>query len=353
MSTIQVWNSVEKLASEWTKSPLVEQLTANLPANNHAGSGVPEALRNLDAGSGIVSTQPLLTAMWEPLAEGLPLVHLDLEVRQFLRSVAPIGHALEVSVGWIRSRLPRYPLIPAPQLAARGYRRCEEYGARLSWRRQVLQAGLQFEPTPPKGMSTLLRLPTSEEINDATVALAAALAETEEWREFDRLSGELTDDDRLTLRQAVRRINELLAPDKVHEFEPERMARRERFRIDQVETVVQALAGRPKGFADSFRRVDDLIDLVAIDVLGQIATRGGPIQLDTVENLEIDGANIRFVNSSETYLPAGSLARLPDPLVPEVIIVDSWAITSDPATGSVISHRARRLTGTETAFTTQ
>ena len=71
MSTIQVWNSVEELASEWAKSPLVEQLTSNLPANNPADSGVPEALRNLDAGTSIVSTHPLLTAMWEPLAEGV------------------------------------------------------------------------------------------------------------------------------------------------------------------------------------------------------------------------------------------------------------------------------------------
>jgi cell fate (sporulation/competence/biofilm development) regulator YmcA (YheA/YmcA/DUF963 family) len=353
MSTIQVWNSVEELASEWAKSPLVEQLTANLPANNPADSGVPEALRNLDAGTSIVSTQPLLTAMWEPLAEGVPLVQLDVPVRQFLRSVAPIGHALEVWVGWIRSRLPRYPLIPAPQLAARGYRRCEEYGARLSWRGQVLQAGLQFESTPPTGMAALLQLPTSEGINDATVSLAAALADTEEWREFERLSAELNDDDRLALRQAIQRINELLAPAKVNEFEPERMARRERLRIDQVDAVIQTLGGRPREFADSFKRVDDLIDLVAIEVLGQIVTRGAPIELATVDDLEIDGANVRFVNSSQAYLPAGSLTRLPDPLVPEVVIVDSWAITSDPATGSVISHHGRRLPGSGAAFTAQ
>jgi hypothetical protein len=352
MSTIQVWNGVEKLASEWAKSPLVEQLTANLPANNPADRGVPEALRNLDAGTSIVSTQPLLTAMWEPLAEGLPLVQLDIPVRQFLRSVAPIGHALEVSVGWIRSRLPRYPIIPAPQLAAKGYRRCEEYGARLPWRRQMLQAGLQFQSIPPSGMGALLQLPTSDGITAATVSLAAALADTEEWRELERLSAELNEQDRLALRQAIQRINELLAPAKVNEFEPERMARRERFRVAQVDTVIQALGGRPREFADSFQGVDDLIDLVAIEVLGQIVTRGTPTELATVDDLEIDGANVRFVNSSKADLPAGSLARLPDPLVPEVVIVDSWAITSDPTTGSVISHRGRRLPGSEVAFTT-
>src|SRR6478672_4100505 len=83
-----------------------------------------------------------------------------------------------------------------------------------------------------------------------------------------RLSAELNDDDRLSLRQAIQRINELLAPAKVTEFEPERMGRRERFRIDQVDTVIQTLGGRPREFADSFQRVDDLIDLVAIEVLG-------------------------------------------------------------------------------------
>ena len=72
-----------------------------------------------------------------------------------------------------------------------------------------------------------------------------------------------------------------------------------------------------------------------------------------VDNLEIDGPDVRFVNSSQAALPAGSLARLPDPLVPEVVIVDSWAITSDPPTGSVISHRGRRLPGSTEAFTAQ
>ena len=201
----------------------------------------------------------------------------------------------------------------------------------------MLQAGLQFDSTPPTGMAALLQLPTSEGINDATVSLAAALADTEGWREFDRLSAELNDDDRLALRQAIQRINELLAPAKVNEFEPDRMARRERFRIDQVDTVIQTLGGRPREFADSFQSVDDLIDLVAIEVFGQIVTRGAPIELATIDDLEIDGPNVRFVNSGQAYLPAGSLTRLPDPLVPEVVIVDSWAITSDPATGSVIS----------------
>lgn len=350
MPTIEVWNSVEKLASEWATSPIIEQLATNLPANNPANSGVPEALRNLDAGTGIVTAQPLLTVMWEPLSEGFPLVGLDAQVRQFLRSVAPVGHALELLVGWMRSRLPRYPMIPAPQLAAKAYRRCEEYGQRLSWRRQLLQAGLQFQSTPTPGMAAILRLPTSGAINQATVSLAAALADTVVWNDFARLSSELTDEDRGTLRQACQRINEVLSPSNVDAFEPDRMARRERFRIDQVHAVVQALEGRSREFADAFERVDDLIDLVVINVLGQIVAYGTPTVLDAIDDLEIDPVEVRFVNSSHAFTMPGCLARLSDPLVPEVIIVDSWTMTDDTATGVIMSHRGRRLPGSQAAF---
>ena len=124
------------------------------------------------------------------LSDGDQVLTVDGRPDTSWRSVAPIGNALELTVGWIRSRLPRYPLIPAPQLASKGYRRCEEYGLRLRWRKQVLQAGLQYQESPP-GLAQALRLPTPQTAISATLALATALRDTDEWREYTRLSESL------------------------------------------------------------------------------------------------------------------------------------------------------------------
>lgn len=130
-------------------------------------------------------------------------------------------------------------------------------------------------------------------------------------------------------------------------------ARRERFRIDQVHAVFQALEGRPREFADAFERVDDLIDLVVINVLGQVVACGTPTVVDAIDGLEIDPVEVRFVNSGHAHVMPGRLIGLSDPLVPEVIIVDSWTMTDDSTTGIVMSHRGRHLAGSQAAFSAQ
>lgn len=350
MTTVAVWTSLKQLADVWSRSARIQTLTGQLPLLNNAKTGVPEALRNLDAGMDNVSRNPLETAMWEPLAEMLPMVSLDPEVRSFLRSVAPIGQSLESTLGWIRARLPLYPLIPAPQMAANGYRRCEEYSRRrLCWRKSVLQAGLQFMGSPPM-VADRLGLP-EQDVAFATSSLVTALQATPEWAAYSELCGSLTEHDRATLAAARREVNERLTAEKVDEFEPDRMARRERFRIDQVEGVVQTLSGKPREFADAFEKVDEVIDLVANDVFGQLVTIGPAIEVAAIADLEWEGTTVKFRNVSDTAVAPGNLVTIPDPLVTDVLHIEDVMCASDADSGMVVRYSGRLLAESATVLT--
>ena len=342
MSTEEVWNAVSNLADVWVGSPRVQSLVAQLPLLNNAQIGIPEALRNLDAGTSVVCRNPLSTAMWEALAEIQPMVVLDAELRTFLRSVAPIGHFLESTVGWIRSRLPLYPLIPAPQLATLGYRCHEEYGLRLRWRKQMVQAGLQSMACPPGASFIGL---TERDVQSATTSLLLALKNTQEWSAYKDLSAQLDGEDRAALLAARRDADDRLSPAKVDSFDPVRMARRERYRIDQVAEVVQTMTGKARDFADAFGLVDDLIDLVANDVFGQTVAIGAAIAVPQIADLEVDGQSVKFTNNSETPVAPGNLVALPDPLVQDVVLIEDLYFASDPVSGMVVSFSGRPLRG--------
>jgi hypothetical protein len=351
MSTAEVWAAVQQLAAEWSKSPLVQRLAAALPPNDPPAGDLTTALQNMDAGlSGVVSADPLLTTMWEQLADQLPLVTVTPEVRRVVRSLVPIGHAVEWSVGWLRSRIPGYPLIPTPQLAARGLRRCEEYGDRLPWRRQMIQAGLQYQPSPSGVVARHLRLSSTAEIDTATVRLAGALSGAPEWQDFARLSSHLEHGDRVALRAARKQLTPLLTADAVDAFEPETMHRRQQFRRERTDEAIEALAGRPREFADAFARLDDLIDLVAINILGQLACFGTPMLVDTVEIVELTPDRIRFIDHTDSFPHLGALIRLSDPLARDVIRIDSIAMSSDQISQMVMSVGGQRLSETAEAF---
>jgi hypothetical protein len=114
MSRPEAWVAVEHLAGVWRQSPVIHRLLANLPDHNDSQHGVPEALRNIQAGTGIITSHPLITLAWEAMAAQMPFVKVDGQVTAFFRSVLPAGYAAEASVAWVRSHLLRFPTIPAP-----------------------------------------------------------------------------------------------------------------------------------------------------------------------------------------------------------------------------------------------
>jgi hypothetical protein len=346
MSTESVWPAIDELAVEWGASPLVQYFLSEHPSNEEAASEITEALKNMQAGTSLLTEAPLATAMWEPLAMQLGLVQVTEPVRNYLRKVAPLGHLVESTLGWVRARLPLYPNIPAPQMASRGFRRSEEYGKRIAWRSQLLAAGLERYPSPP-AVAQQLQLGSSAD--DAAHSLLEALSSSTEWVNYANLAQSLTDEDLVILKSSREKINVLLNPHNVDNYEDSRMERRHVFRMDRVKDVVAELTGIPRQFADAFEEVDNLIDRVIVNVHGQLVVYGHPKKI-VPEQLELDGRFVSFNYTGEAVPTKGDLLRLEDPLVSDVVVVDGLSFQFHQDEGTLFSYTAERLPDSSHAF---
>ncbi|MFI6430275.1 hypothetical protein [Rhodococcus oryzae] len=346
MTTAEVWTATGRLADQWRKSALVKQFTQQLPTNNTATGGIPEMLLSIDAGTGFVSEQPLIPNSWEGLAQQLPFVSLDVAGLQFLRAAQPIGFAAEAGTAWLRSRLPGYPMILAPQLAANSHRTTAEMGRGLGWRREAIQGGLQFE-SAPRGVSQLLSIDANA-YNDAMRAVADALTQTAEWRTFASMTERLCKEDRRELTDARRRLRPLLSDETVNAHEPDRMVRRDDYRRTTVSNVTSQLSDFAREFAESFDRVDSLIDLVSLRVLGQLVAYGAPVEVADVQDVERERGVVRF--RADSRVPRSALIRLEDPLSPDAALIVSSSHYHDERDNFVNEYQAEILHGSTGLF---
>jgi hypothetical protein len=342
MSTHEVWEATAELAELWTSSPVVRKLLEGLSANN---GDVAEAMLNL---GGVIKSEPLLTHHWEGIARALPLVQVTNPVASYLRSIAPIGHAVEWSTAWFRSRLPLYPKISAPQFASSGQLRCQEGLFRVPWRSEHRQANLGQLDTPP--ISQWLKIADTAETQRAATALLSALVDTREWQVFEQLSKTLSDEDRDVLAAARRNISHALTPAAVDAFDSSDAARRAQFRTEKVAQIVAELSGTTKDLAIAFGQVNELIDLVTIDVLSQVVAFGPPLGLTDVYDLEASNQGVAFNYGGDEPVFGGKLVRLNDPLVPEVVHLDNATMTLVPGSDLQWGCAGRQLTGSQSAF---
>lgn len=347
MSTEDIWPAMQTLAATWSASPLVQTFLEHHPAQNHSDDAVTEALRNLQGGMNVLTETPLLTSAWEQVAQQAWAVQLTGEVRDYLRTVAPLGHAVESTVGWVRSRLPLYPAIPVPQFSPRGYRRSREYSLRLPWSQQALQANLQAEPAPPS-VAVMLGLDDHGVANSAQ-DVVAAFTSSAEWQNYADLTAALTDQDRQVLDDARHRVGVLLNPRLVDEYEPARNERRNQYRRQRVAEVIADLDGRPKALADAFDAIDDLIDHALVNVHGQLIVRGD-VPLVLPINLELDGTQASFEYHGGDPFGVGESVRLDDSLAIGVYRIDGMGFNFGEFEGQKMSFTAQRLPGTENAF---
>ncbi|MDM4138971.1 MULTISPECIES: hypothetical protein [Mycobacterium] len=347
MSTEDVWPAVQALATTWSGSPLVRTFLARHPAHNDSDDVVTEALRNLQGGVTVLTETPLLTSNWEQVAQQVPSVQLSGEVRAYLRTIAPLGHAVESTVGWVRSRLPLYPAIPVPQFSPRGYRRSPEYSLRLPWSQQVLQANLQAEPAPPS-VAVMLGLDSNEVLSTAR-DVVAAFTDSAEWQRYADLAAALTEQDRHVLDDARHRVGVLLNPRLVNAYEPARNERRNQYRRQRVAEVIAELNGRPKELADAFDAIDDLIDHALINIHGQLVVRGD-IPLIQPTNVALDGPQASFEHEGDTPFNVGESVRLDDPLAAGAYLINGMSFNFGQLEGLKTRCTAQRLPATENAF---
>jgi hypothetical protein len=365
---INMWRAVFDLAQAWAETPAVRRFASDLPRNaTQRVNGIPGRLQELEAGGAGISARPLRVASivdarrdWppSPMSQGPP-DPADWEQWRSAAAASEIAH--QGTLSWLRSRMPRYPDLPALQLARGAPLRADETGYSLLWPQNEPLAGLQFQGPFPQIAQTL-QASTREQrqIANATQVLGAALERTAEWRRLDSTAESLTGSTITELRQARRTLSEQLSPVRIDNHSRQAMERSV-YRAAILSDAVAALSGPAKEYTSSFEEANRVLVTAASDVFGQLAAYGEPATGASPQNIDYrPGSHIQLVSftqaandgneSASPFLEMGQLMWLDSALVPDCIQIISGQHSFGLAEGEEQRYTGTVLAGTARAW---
>lgn len=298
----------------------------------------------------MVASRPLLLGTNVPgmlsVVHGAPSVHPD-ELSAWIDDARRVERAHRVTVAWLRSRLPGYPLLPAPQLAPGTPLTTEEFTHRLSWARDERRAGFQFQDPPTEPLDALGATKDSARASEATRRLAFALAGTAPWQRFHIADAALSPSDRTKLLAARKAVADASMQTAVDSHEPDFAVQRDAYRQQVVNDAISALTGPAREYADAFDAADRLLELACSDIFGQLAVYR-TVVLRSVSNLSSHGAGmgtVTFTVEAAVHLDAGAVVWLDDPLVEDPVQLTSVNYSVDQAVGTKVVAWGRVLLG--------
>lgn len=218
MSHIPLWEAVREQVPGWAATPAFGRFAAQLPRNApQRQSGLPGLLQAV--GAGRVSAQPLrlgssiagLIGWLQGLDSGLRPDSLGKTWTSWLDDARRVDSAHRDTVAWLRSRMPGYPSLPAPQLARGTPLTTVEFTTRLAWIPGERARGLQFQSAPPSAAAALQATGQQRHRLDETArALAVAMENSEEWARLAAATDALDRDARSSLQHARAQLNQRL-----------------------------------------------------------------------------------------------------------------------------------------------
>jgi hypothetical protein len=282
---VALWSAVSEQAQEWASIPLVQRFASQLPRNaDRLNQGVPALLQEWAAmGAGTwVHGRPLLLAPYVPLFDGMPGRGAadvpEREMAAFFEAASRVYAAHRGTVAWLRSRLPGYPQLPAPQLAPGTPWTTREYTWRMVWLRAELGAQLQFASQPSSAVAEALGIGPKVAATLETMARAvgSALEQHPVLLRLAEASAVLGPVDHAALRAARRDLRGSLTEGQVDAHEPRAALPRAQFRENITQARIARLDGPARVFAEAFASADDLIARAGSDIFGQLALFGRP-----------------------------------------------------------------------------
>lgn len=349
-----LWEAVAEQAAAWSALPVVRRFASKLPRNSTQRSrGLSGLLQHVTACGGMVAGRPLRLGTNVPMVlsvipGGVPTVRPQV-LRSWLDDANHIEAAHRVTVAWLRSRLPGYPLLPAPQLARGTPLTTDEYTYRLTWTRGELAAGFQFQ-NPPSEAIELLGASAREvsRADEAARRVAVGLRETAAWRRLRDAHAALSPTVSAELAAARKAIAEASRPALVDAHEPRLAIPRDAYRQQVLADVLGTLVGAALEYAEAFDEAERLLELAASDVFGQLAVYR-LIVLTGVSDLAAHGGDrgtVEFTVEDTAHLDAGSIAWMDDPLCPDAVHLTGLSYSFDQATGTRVRVTGRVLGGT-------
>jgi hypothetical protein len=360
MSHVPLWEAIREQASAWAATPALVRFAAQLPRNApQRQSGLPGLLQQVEAGVHCVSSWPLRLgssivgmAGW---VQGLDPDSLGRAWTSWLDDARRVDSAHRDTVAWLRSRMPGYPSLPAPQLAPGTPLTTVEFTPRLTWIPGERERGLQFHSVPPPRAAVAMQATEEQRrrLDETARALAVALENCKEWARLAAATEALDRGARSSLQNARTRLHQRLAAEAVDAHEPRLAMPRAMYRQTVLSEEINALTGPAREYADAFDAADQLVETIASDVFGQLATYGEPTTFGRPRDLDIQPGDQRVV--SFTYTDAawpelGMIAWVDDPLIPDAVLITRGDVNSDAATGEALRLVGSVLAGTAAAW---
>jgi hypothetical protein len=363
MSHVPLWEAIREQAPAWAAMPAFGRFAAQLPRNApQRQSGLPGLLQAVEAAVDRVSGQPL--RLGSSIAgligwlQGLdPDSHPDSLGRtwtSWLDDARRVDSAHRDTVAWLRSRMPGYPSLPAPQLAPGTPLTTVEFTSRLAWIPGERQRGMQFQPAPPSAAAALQATGQQQRRLDETArALAIAMENSEEWARLAAATEALDRGARSSLQHARAQLHQRLAADAVDAYEPRLAMRRDEYRQTALSEEINALTAPAREYADAFDAADQLVETIASDVFGQLATYGEPATIRRPRDLDIQPSRPRVISFTHTdagWPELGMIVWIDDPLIPDTVLITGFTVNLDATTGEAIRLVGSVLAGTAAAW---
>jgi hypothetical protein len=358
VNNVRLWTAIHEQAQAWAAVPECQAMAQQLPRNRtRAGNGLPGYLQELQAGGAFLGSRPLRAGRLLPWwMDGMPTPITDVvqaELAAWSPTVQAVEEAHRLTVAWLRSRMPGYPMLPAPQLAPGAPWTTNEFTWRLGWAPDERAQGLQYLSEPEAVADWLEVSPDHQRRLDGTArAVADALGGSEEWQRLAAARRDLDREARQALSQARAAIRRRLTEESVDAHEPRLAIRRAQYREAVVNEELGDLRGAAHEYATAFDRAEGLIQLAASDVFGQLLMYGDP-QTVHPDRVEFDGdGEVRMGFSSPELIggTTGALLWVDDPLVSDAVRVEELRFSLDHTSTELVRCAAVMLSGTGQAW---
>ncbi|WP_327207217.1 hypothetical protein OG336_00050 [[Kitasatospora] papulosa] len=290
-------------------------------------------MQQMQASAADIGGRPMRLTRTVHLFEQIPYLDAPYDKgawRAWLQSAARIEAAHRTTIAWLRSRMPGYPQLPAPQLAPGTALTTTEYTFRLAWQPGERAAGLQMRGLPPSATRQLQAAPDqARSLEESARTLAGALQASQEWQRLAAARQTLDEANRNTLRQTRARLKQRLSDAVIDAHEPSKALERHNYRSTVLTEEIEQLNGPAREFTDAFDAADRLVELAASDVLGQLTIHGRPLLLQHVTDIDLEPGTPRrahFTVPYDPWLDTGELIQNDDPLVTDTCLLTRTTI---------------------------
>lgn len=339
MSTPELWAGVSELVGCWAGSPHVkglrEELWKDLDSNEALGPLQVMALREPQN----IRSMPLAVYKAFPHMN----VSLTPRDRQFMTHCAAVEKAIVYVMWAVRSRLPGFPLIAAPQLAE--HSRLTMHNFTPPWTRDAMRSGLQYNDLSPSINGSI-----GVESTDPLSQLIAGFNTLPSWSTFKAAHDSLTPPLRSELLGARRRITERAVGEsdegEIDSDDPWTKIKRARASADE---IIAELSSD----AVAFDHVNDEIDLAIAKVIASSLAFGPADTISGVVGLNMlpgQPLKVTFQLQGTDVAHSGRLYWTDDSLITDALLVEHIHFADDQVHGSRLRYDASVLVGSDIAW---